>query len=202
MKIALIGAGGTAGSRILNELIRRGHDVLALVRTPSKVAASPQVAVRQLDASIPALVAQSVRGQDAVVSATKFIQTNTQNLIDGITTAGVKRFVVVGGAGSLETAPGVREMDDPRFPVAVKPEAEAGSRFLDQLRASELEWTFLSPSRYFAPGERTGQFRLGKDQLLVDHTGRSAISMEDYAIALVDELEKPANVRARFTVGY
>jgi putative NADH-flavin reductase len=93
-------------------------------------------------------------------------------------------------------------MDDPRFPLAVKPEAEAGGRFLDQLRASELEWTFLSPSRLFAPGERTGKFRLGKDQLLVDHTGRSAISMEDYAIALVDELERPAHVCARFTVGY
>ena len=93
-------------------------------------------------------------------------------------------------------------MDDPRFPVAVKPEAEAGSRFLDQLRASELEWTFLSPARLFAPGERTAKFRLGKDQLLVDHAGRSAISMEDYAIALVDELERPAHVCARFTVGY
>jgi NAD(P)-dependent dehydrogenase (short-subunit alcohol dehydrogenase family) len=116
--------------------------------------------------------------------------------------AAVQRYLVVGGAGSLETAPGRREMDDPRFPAAVRPEAQAGSEFLNRLRASDLDWTFLSPSRFFEPGVRTGKFRIGQDRLLVDAAGRSAVSMEDYAIAMVDELERPAHSRQRFTVGY
>jgi putative NADH-flavin reductase len=202
MNVALIGAGGTAGRRVLAELVRRGHTVLALARTPSKVEACPQVTVRPLNASDIVAVREAVRGQEAVVSATRFTQTDTQNLIDGITASGVKRYLVVGGAGSLETASGGREMDDPRFPAAVRPEAEAGARFLAQLRTSKLDWTFLSPSRFFEPGARTGKFRIGADTLLVDESGRSAISMEDFAIALVDELERPAHVRQRFTVGY
>jgi uncharacterized protein len=202
MKVALIGAGGNAGSRILVELVRRGHDVLALARTPSKVTLTPAVQVKKLDASDACDVAGSVCGRDAVLSATRFTQTHTQNLIDGITASGVKRFVVVGGAGSLIAPSGRLEMDDPGFPTAVKPEAQAGARFLDQLRKSELDWTFLCPSRFFLPGERTGIFRLGTDHLLVDQAGRSAISLEDYAMALVDELETPGHLRARFTVGY
>jgi uncharacterized protein len=202
MRVALIGAGGAAGSRLLRELVRREHEVLALARTPSKVELLPRVTLRQLDANDAAAVSQAVRGQDAVISATKFTQTDTRTLISGITAAAVKRYLVVGGAGSLETAPGVRELDDPRFPAAVRPEALAGCEFLDRLRASDLDWTFLSPSRFFEPGARTGQFRLGKDCLLLDTAGRSAISMEDYAIALVDELERPVHIRERFTVGY
>jgi putative NADH-flavin reductase len=202
MKVALIGAGGAAGSRILKELIRREHSVLALARTPSKVDASSGVLVRQLNANDISAVRQSVQGQDAVISATTFTQTNPRYLIDGIKAADVMRYIVVGGAGSLETSPGIREMDDPRFPASVKPEAEAGCRFLEQLRECELDWSFLCPSRFFEPGERTGKFRLGKDHLLVNEAGRSAISMEDYAIALIDELERPEHVRERFTVGY
>ncbi|WP_434106056.1 NAD(P)-dependent oxidoreductase [Paraburkholderia caffeinilytica] len=202
MKVALIGAGGTAGSRILKELIRREHCVLALARTPSKVDACYGALVRQLNANDVLAVSEAVRGQDAVISATTFTQTNPRNLIDGITAADVMRYIVVGGAGSLETSPGLREMDDPRFPTSVTPEAEAGCRFLEQLRRSELDWSFLCPSRFFEPGERTGKFRLGKDNLLISETGRSAISMEDYAIALIDELERPKHVRQRFTVGY
>jgi uncharacterized protein len=114
----------------------------------------------------------------------------------------VKRYLIVGGAGSLEVAPGVRLIDTPNFPEAYKAEATAGAAFLDLLRGETgLDWTFLSPSALFVAGERTGKFRLGKDLLLANAEG-SRISFEDFALALVDELEKPAHPRQRFTVGY
>jgi putative NADH-flavin reductase len=117
--------------------------------------------------------------------------------------SGVKRYFVVGGAGSLEVAPGVRLIDTPEFPAIYKAEASKGAEFLELLRntASDLDWTFLSPAAMFVAGERTGKFRLGKDRLLTHDQG-SSISFEDYAIATVDELEKPAHIRERFTVGY
>jgi putative NADH-flavin reductase len=123
-------------------------------------------------------------------------------LIGAVKTAGAKRYLVVGGAGSLEAAPGVALVDTPDFPQAYKAEALAGAEFLDLLRKEPtLDWTFLSPSAMFVPGERTGKFRLGTDQLLTNEHG-SSISFEDYAIAFVDEIEKPAHSRQRFTVGY
>jgi uracil phosphoribosyltransferase len=123
--------------------------------------------------------------------------------VGAVKEAGVKRLIVVGGAGSLEVAPGLQLIDTPQFPDAYRPEASAGRDFLNALRAeTSLDWTFLSPSALFEPGERTGKFRLGGDQLLADAAGQSRISMEDYAIALVDEIETPKHVRQRFTVGY
>jgi uncharacterized protein len=202
MKIALIGATGNVGSRVLAELVRRGHSVLALVRHPEKVPVQPGVTAKQVDAndlkSLPALLT----GADAVVSAVKFKDTDTAGLIQAVRQAGVKRYLVVGGAGSLFIAPNLREVDGPNFPPHVRPEALKGGDFLEQLRASDLDWTFLSPSRVFFAGERTGSFRRGTDDLLVDTAGKSSISFEDYAVALVDELEKPQNLRRRFTVGY
>jgi len=202
MKVALIGASGSAGSRILAELARRGHQVLALVRRPENVLALEGVVAVRADANdIPAL-SNLLTGADAVVSSVKFKDTDTQGLIEAVRRARVKRYLVVGGAGSLEVAPGLREVDGPGFPSHVRPEALKGAEFLDQLRRSDLDWTFLSPSRIFFAGTRTGKFRLGNDELLFDETGRSSISFEDYAIALVDELERPRHIRARFTVGY
>ena len=114
----------------------------------------------------------------------------------------MKRYFVVGGAGSLEVAPGVKLIDTPQIPAAYKPEAAKGGEFLERLRQEkDLDWTFLSPSAMFVPGERTGKFRLGKDQLLTSASG-SSVSYEDYAVAAVDELEKPRHIRERFTVGY
>ena len=202
MKIALIGATGNVGSRILAELVRRGHQVLALVRNPEKVPVKSGVTAKQVDAndlkSLPALLA----GVDAVISAVKFKDTDTAGLIQAVRQAGVKRYIVVGGAGSLFIAPNLREADGPNFPPHVRPEALKGADFLEQLRASDLDWTFLSPSRILFAGERTGAFRLGTDDLLIDAAGKSSISFEDYAAALVDELEKPQHLRRRFTVGY
>jgi putative NADH-flavin reductase len=138
-----------------------------------------------------------------VISSVKFQLIQPRILFAGLAQARVKRLLVVGGAGTLEVAPGVQLMDTPGFPEAYKPEALGGREFLNLLRAeNELEWTFLCPSAEFAPGPRTGKFRLGKDKLLTLPNGESKISMEDYAIAMIDELENPKYVRERFTVGY
>jgi uncharacterized protein len=202
MIVALIGATGNVGSRILAELVRRGHEVRALVRHPEKLPIRAGVTARQVDANDLSALSRRVAGAGAVVSAVKFKDTDTGVLIEAVRQAGVRRYVVVGGAGSLEIAPGLREVDGPGFPPHVRPEALKGAAFLEQLRASDLDWTFLSPSRMFVAGDRTGTFRLGTDQLLVDANGKSSISYEDYAVALVDELEQPKHLRRRFTVGY
>ncbi len=200
--IALIGASGSAGSRILKELTDRGHSVTAIARHPERIAALAGVTAVKGDAQDPEGLASVLRGHDAVVSAVNFTSSEPHTLIEAVRASGVKRYLVVGGAGSLEVAPGQRVIDLPDFPEAYKAEASRGAAFLEQLKQeTELEWTFLSPSAEFVPGERTGQFRLGKDALLSNEHG-SRISFEDYAVALVDEIERPAHVRQRFTVGY
>ncbi|MAX90018.1 MAG: 3-beta hydroxysteroid dehydrogenase [Pseudomonas sp.] len=200
--IALIGASGSAGSRILRELTDRGHRVTAIARHPERIAELPGVIAVKGDAQDLQGMTSALRGHDAVVSAVNFTSSEPRTLIEAVRASGVKRYLVVGGAGSLEVAPGQRVIDLPDFPEAYKAEASGGAAFLEQLgQETELEWTFLSPSAEFVPGERTGQFRLGKDALLSNAQG-SRISFEDYAVALVDEIEHPAHVRQRFTVGY
>ncbi|MBP0492025.1 NAD(P)-dependent oxidoreductase [Pararoseomonas indoligenes] len=202
MNIALIGATGNAGSRILAELARRGHAVTAIARK-APGALPPGATFRAGDANDRDALAALLRGHDAVVSSVHFLASDAETLIGAVKAAGVPRYLVVGGAGSLEVAPGLRLVDTPDFPAAYKAEATAGAAFLDRLRREEaLDWTFLSPSAFFVPGERTGRFRLGGDSLLVDVAGESRISFEDFAIALSDELETPAHSRRRFTVGY
>lgn len=202
MKVALIGATGNAGSRILSELTHRGHLVTAIVRNPEKVPAQAQVTARKGDVHDVAGLSALLKGHDAVISSVHFLASDPNKLLEAVRASGVKRYLVVGGAGSLEVAPGMRLVDTPDFPSAYKAEASAGAAFLDLLREErELNWTFLSPSALFVPGERTGKFRLGTNQLLVNGEG-SSISFEDYAIALVDELEEAARPRGRFTVGY
>lgn len=202
MHIALIGASGHAGSRILKELSDRGHAVTAIARNPDKIAKLPGVTAKSGDVFDQAALTQLLEGHDVVVSAVHFTASDPRILIDAVKASGAKRYVVVGGAGSLEVAPGVALVTTPDFPDAYKPEALAGARFLELLRnEKELDWTFLSPSALFEPGERTGKFRLGGDALLVGEHG-SRISFEDFAVALVDEIERPAHHRQRFTVGY
>lgn len=203
MKVALIGASGKAGSRILAKLVRRGHRVAAIVRNLDRLPPQQGVEAKRADASNEAELAPLLAGHDAVISATRFSSTDARALIAAVKHAGVKRLLVVGGAGTLETASGAQIVDLPDFPAVAKPESLAGREFLKLLQAEkDLDWTFLSPSQLFAPGTRTGTFRLGEDRLLVDATGRSAISMEDFAIAMVDELETPRHQRRRFTVDY
>jgi putative NADH-flavin reductase len=202
MKIALIGASGGAGSRILAELSNRGHAVTAIVRHPEKVANLNGVTPKQGDVYDRSGLTGLLKGHDVVISSVHFTASDPEILISAVKDAGSKRYLVVGGAGSLEVAPGVTLVATPEFPAIYKPEAEAGGQFLDRLRQErELDWTFLSPSVLFQAGTRTGKFRLGGDQLLSNDKG-SSISFEDFAVALVDEVEKPAHTRQRFTVGY
>lgn len=203
MRIALIGVTGRVGSRLLKELLNRGHRVTGIARNVNGVPGRAGLALRSADANQPAQLAPLLPGHDAVASAVKFASTDPHAVINAVKQAGVKRLMVVGGAGTLEVAPGVQLMGTPDFPAAYQPEAIGGRNFLDALRGEPtLAWTFLSPSAEFLPGERTGHFRTGQDQLLVGADGKSWISMEDYAIAFVDELERPRHPRQRFTVSY
>jgi putative NADH-flavin reductase len=203
MTIALIGATGHIGSRLLAELSSRGHKVTAIVRNPEKVPALPGVAAVKGDVFDKDGLAKLLAGHDVVISAVHFTASDPAALIAAVKQSGAKRYLAVGGAGSLEVAPGAKLFDTPEFPAIYLDEARKGGAFLDLLKQEPaLDWTFLSPSALIQPGERTGKFRLGGDQLLVDAAGKSAISTEDYAVALVDELEKPAHSRKRFTVGY
>lgn len=201
-KIALIGASGNAGSRILKELSDRGHHVTAIARNPEKIASLPNVVAKKGDVFDQAGLSELLKGHDAVISSVHFTASDPATLIEAVRASGVQRYLVVGGAGSLEIAPGQRVVDLPDFPAAYKAEATKGAEFLDRLKQEkQLDWTFVSPSAEFVPGERTGKFRIGKDNLLSNDEG-SRISFEDYAIALVDEIEKPQHSRKRFTVGY
>jgi len=203
MKIAIIGVTGRVGSRIAAEALRRGHQVAGVVHSTRTANAPAGVSIVQGDANQPDALAPLLRGHDAVISAVRFQDLKAAPLLQTVRLAGVKRLLVVGGAASLETAPGKILLDSPDFPDAYKSEAVPGKQFLDDLRGEkEVDWTFLSPAAQFEPGERTGKFRTGADQLLADTDGKSHISMEDYAIAMVDELEHPRHIRQRFTVGY
>ena len=203
MKIAIIGATGNVGTRLTDEALRRGHAVTAIARQASKLPSRDRVTTRDADVADAKALADAVRGNDVVISTVRFLQATAAQITDAAKTAGIKRLLVVGGAGSLYVAPGVQLIDTPEFPDMYKAEASAGRDFLNALRGeSQLDWTFLSPSALFTPGERTGKFRLGKEDLLVTADGKSWISMEDYAIAMLDEIEQPKHVRERFTVGY
>jgi uncharacterized protein len=203
MKIAVTGASGRAGSRITAELARRGHAVTAIARNPEKIASLPNVTAQKGDLLDQAGLTALWAGQDVAISAVHFLASDPAKLIGAAKESQVGRYIVVGGAGSLEVAPGVRLVTTSNFPAQYKAEAEKGAAFLDLLsQEKELNWTFLSPSALFVDGERTGRFRLGTDQLLTAADGKSWISFEDYAVALVDEIERPAHTRKRFTVGY
>ena len=207
MKVVLFGASGMIGSRVLTELLARGHRVQAVVRNPAKVEVHEGVTAEAGDINDVAAVAKLVSGEDAVISAynpgsPEQLVPATRNLIEGLKMGGIQRFLMVGGAGSLEVAPGVTVLTSGHLPDEWKGIAQAHADALELLKDSDLDWTYLSPAAVIEPGERTGNFRLGTDQLIADAAGKSKISAEDYAIALVDELEKNEFVRRRFTLGY
>jgi uncharacterized protein len=203
MKIAVVGATGRVGSRVVTEALARGHFVTAITRDSNTVTPQANLVAAYADAGNAAELAVAVAGNDAVVSSLRFADSDPTIIVDALKRAGIRRYVVVGGAGSLDVAPGKQLVDEPNFPAEYRAESLKARDFLKVLRGEAgLDWTYLSPSAEFAPGLRTGKFRLGHDQLLVDANGKSSVSMEDFAIALVDELEKPAHIRQRFTVGY
>jgi putative NADH-flavin reductase len=212
MNITLIGASGFIGTAILNEALARGHSVTALVTRPERIAPRPKltaVAANVMD--LAALTAQLAHA-DVVVSAFSghaqadvldYYLAGVGSIITAAKEARVPRLLMVGGAGSLEVAPGVQLLDTPNFPAQYKATAEGARQALQLLsREPSLNWTMLSPSAMIAPGQRSGSFRIGGNELLTAADGSSQISVEDFALALVDELEKPAHPRQRFTVGY
>jgi putative NADH-flavin reductase len=209
MNIVMFGATGTLGSRILDELIARGHHLTAVVRDPTKLAGHENVTGTSGDILNSADVTEVARGADLVVSAygpgpdnPGLLPDAIISLVKGVENSGVKRLVMVGGAGTLEVAPGVELLDTKDFPVEWKKIARAHRDALEILKNSSLDWTSLSPAAFIHPGERTGHYRTGKDELLTDRNGKSEISAEDFAIALADEVENPKNLRQRFTVAW
>ena len=211
LKIALFGATGMIGSRIAAEAARRGHQVTALARNPARVPADvANLKAAQADVMDAASVTAAARGHDLLASAyappmddVALISKATRALVDGTRAAGIKRLVVVGGAGSLEVAPGKQLVDTDGFPEAYKAIALAHRDVLPILRAAaDLDWTFFAPAAVIAPGERKGTFRTGAGSLIVDAQGNSSISAEDYAIAFVDELEQGRFVHQIATVAY
>jgi uncharacterized protein len=213
MRIAIIGASGNIGSFIRDEALARGHQVTAIVRHPEKIIArNPRLTVVKADI-LKDKVDELVKGHGAVISAYNPGWSNpdiyneqikgAKAIISGVKKAGIKRLLVVGGAGSLEVAPGVQLLDTVTFPENIKDGVLATRETLYMLRKEkELEWTFLSPPSSIAQGERTGHYRVGKDQLLKNKEGESKISTQDYAVAMLDELEHPQHIRERFTVAY
>jgi putative NADH-flavin reductase len=197
MKIVVFGSTGMIGSRIATELEQRGHEVIGASRATGT------------DINDPASVAAAATGADAVVCAVAargvdYTLTDVaRSLVDGLRRADVKRLGIVGGAGSLEVAPGLRLMDTPDFPDEFKAEASQGADALAFFRGiSDLDWTYVSPAAFIHPGERTGRYRLGGDEFLVDENGNSEISAEDYAIAIADLLEQRGHPRSRVAVAW
>ncbi len=202
MKVTVLGASGRAGSEITKELASRGHSVTAIARKPQAIPIDDLITPVQGDASDPTALATLIEGSDAVVSALHF-DVPAATLLSALTTAGVPRLLVAGGAASLEVAPGVRLIDTPEFPEEWKVFAQGGITFLDALKAEKaIDWTFFSPAAFIEEGPRLGRFRLGTDQLVTDDKGESRISFADYAIAMVDEVEQHRHPKARFTAAY
>lgn len=210
MKVALYGATGAAGSRILKELVSRRHHVTAIVCDVAKLARpGVNVLVKQGDLSDPKSIAAAIGDVEAVISAYGPPK-NDVEAIEGVTVRQVEalkgktgvRLIVVGGAGGLNIAPGLALVDSEHMPELYKPIARAHDKAFNVLEASAIDWTYFAPATFFGPGQRTGKFRLGKDELIANAQQESRISMEDYAVALVDELEKPRHRRQRFSIGY
>jgi len=214
-KIVLIGASGFVGSAILKEALDRGHYVIVLVRHPDKLTVvHKNLIVRQGDVSQSNIVTETCKGADAVISAYNpgwknpniAVETTSvyRTILEGVRQSGVKRLLVVGGAGSLFISPGKRLMDSGVIPDSFLPAVKALAEFylIDLQSEKSIDWVFFSPAGILEPGLRTNKFRLGKDDLIVNPEGLSKISVQDYAVAMIDELEKPAHHRERFTIGY
>lgn len=213
--VVLIGASGFVGTALLGELVARGHKVTAIVRNPEKVTVKgDNVKVVKADATNPDTLAELAKGADAVVSAynpgwgnpRQYEETleNYPKIVEGAKRAGVERLLIVGGAGTLFVKPGVRLVDTGTLPAEWLPGVKSLGEFYLNTLSKEvgIDWVFFSPAGSLEPGERTCKFRLGKDDMIVDADGNSRISVEDYAVAMVDELEKPAHHKERFTIGY
>jgi len=210
MKVAIIGASGTIGKRITEEALRRGHDVTAILRNPVRLEQDHERLNKvKADVMDPSSLEEAIQGHDAVISAfgPKFGQEEellaaARTIVEGTKRGGVSRLLIVGGAGSLIGDSGVPIMDTPEFPEEIRPLARAHADAYDIYKESDLDWTYVSPAAVIEPGKRTGQFRIGMDRLVTDESGSSRISVEDFAAAMIDELDDPQFIKSRFTVAY
>jgi uncharacterized protein len=209
MNVVVYGATGNSGREIVKELLRRRHKVTGVARKLDSLQGQQGVTAKADDLSNVDAIAATITGADVVVSAYAPPADNTDALVDvtkreiaAVKKAGGSRLLVVGGAGLLEVAPGVTLIKSGHLPAEYMPIATSHEKALGVLRASDINWTYLSPAAFFVPGERTGKFRLGAKELIADAKGESKISFADYAIAVVDEIEKPAHERGSFSVGY
>ncbi|MBN8787143.1 MAG: NAD(P)-dependent oxidoreductase [Terrimonas sp.] len=216
MKVALIGASGFVGTAVLHELVQRGHIVTAIARNPEKVSKEAGVTAVKADVLDVKELEEILKGHDAVISTYNAGWTNpdlynaflkgAKAIQEAVKASGVKRFIVVGGAGSLFIAPGVQLIDTPQFPAEWKPGALAARDYLTYIKNEQtLDWTFLSPAiemHQGTSGVRKGHYRTGKDEPVFDENGKSIISVEDTAVAIADELEHPKHIKQRFTIAY
>jgi putative NADH-flavin reductase len=210
MKLTLFGPTGMIGSRILTEALSRGHTLTAITREPSRLGVSHEnLEVRAANVLDPDSVAEVIKGQDAVLSAigssgssVEVIAQAARSLVEGLPKGGVHRLVVVGGAGVLEVEPGVQFVDSPNFYEPYRPLALVHREAYNLYKASSLDWTFVCPAAEIAPGERTSQFQVDADRLLMNNQGESRISAEDFAIAFMNEVEQPQFIRQRMSVAY
>lgn len=216
MRVVLVGASGFVGSKILNELIERGHSVKAVVRDSSKLANFPQIEVEEIDINKTEKLVNAINSADAVISAFNAGWTNpnlyndflngSQAIEKAVEASGTKRFIVVGGAGSLLDNEGKDLVDAEDFPEQIKPGATAARDYLKKLKQNKnLDWTFFSPAMEMHPGTsgiRKGEYRTGLDHPVLNNEGRSILSAEDVGVAIVDELENPQFIQKRFTAAY
>ncbi|WP_455075368.1 NAD(P)-dependent oxidoreductase [Prevotella fusca] len=213
--VLLIGATGFVGSAVLNELLERGHKVTAVVRNAAKLPQNELLTAAEQDVSDVEAIAKLAEGKDAVISAytpgwmnpeiETLITENYPKILDAAKRSGVERLLIVGGAGTLFCAPGLRVVDSGAIPAEIMGGVRPlGNFYLDNLtNENDIDWVFFSPAGTFdEEGKKTGNYRLGKDDLIVDAEGNSHISVQDYADALVNELDKPVHHKERFTIGY
>ena len=214
-KTALIGASGFVGGAILKELLSRGYEVEALVRNPENVKVqNPRLTVRKVDVADTKALAADLKGYVTVISAYNpgwanpdiysLTLQNYPRIVEAAKEAGVRRLLIVGGAGTLFCAPGLRVVDSGAIPAEIMGGVRSlGEFYLDTLsKEKAIDWVFFSPAGSLEPGEASGVYRLGKDDLIVDSEGNSRITVGDYAKAMVDELESPSHHQERFTIGY
>lgn len=214
-KVAVIGATGFVGSKVVHELAERGYEVTAIARNAENVLKNGQVTAVSADATNPEKLAEAIKGNDAVISTFNAGWTNPNiynDFLDGsrkiekaVELSGVKRLIVVGGAGSLFVGES-QLVDSPEFPAEIKPGAQAARDYLNEIKENNtLDWTFFSPAiemHQGTAGVRKGTYRTALENPVFDENGRSVLSVEDVAVALVDELEQNKHIKQRFTAAY
>jgi uncharacterized protein len=203
MNIVLAGATGNIGSRILDEALRRGHRVTGLTRDPAKLAARDGLQAKKASTTEVGAFADALKGHDAAILSVKWNENDVHRVLDALRKAGVKRCLFVVGAGSLLRTDGRTHFDHMAEKGIQPPTSKPAALALAEIqKVTDLDWTAISPPASIQPGARTGKFRLGRDHLLEDDKGKSEISREDFAIAILDEIEKPKHIRQRFTAAY